>query len=267
MIKAMLLDIDNTLLNQEGMLSQATKDALALAQANSLQIILATARGYRSTQYIHEELNLTTPAVCHMGAMVYSYKQQRPLMTWPHPAQIAQRLAVVADELGIRISAYVKDEVWFNQLPEQPLRSDWLLKPNLAEALADLPSLEMVVVGEAAVNQMMQAIKGQPWAQQLSLGRLQEAGRTWLFINRIGINKAAALDWLLPRLGLDWHEAAACGDGTADLEMIQKAEWGLAAPGAHPIVKQAAHAPFTLEQNEPIASLVQEILARRGNKL
>lgn len=267
MIRALLLDIDNTLLNAAGVLSQATKDALALAQANDLQIILATARGYRSTACIHKELNLTTPVVCHMGAMIYDYQQQKPLMTWPHPAPVAQRLAALADELDIRISAYVKDEVWFNRRPEQPLRNDWLLKPNLAAALADQSSLEMVVVGEAAVYEMMQAIKGRPWAQQLSLGRLQEAGKTWLFINRAGVNKVSALEWLLPSLGLNWHVSAACGDGTADLEMIQKAEWGLAAPGAHPSVKQAAHAPFSLDQKEPIASLVQEILARRGNRL
>lgn len=266
MIKALLLDIDNTLLDINGDLSQATKEALVLARASGLQVILATARGYRSTEAIHAELKLATPVVCHVGAMVYDYHQQKPLMTWPIGSQAAQELARLASEQGLRISAYVDDEVWFNQIPDQPLRRDWSVKTDLAIALQEKSTLGMVVVGETAVNQMMPAITHSPWAKQVALGRLHEEDKTWLFINRAGINKASALDWLLPRLGLTWDETAACGDGTADLEMIQRAKWGLAAPLAHPTVKQAAHAPFTLEQSEPIASLVQEILARRGNK-
>lgn len=266
MIKALLLDIDNTLLDVNGQLSLATKEALALAQANDLQVILATARGYRSTAAIHAELQLATPVVCHMGAMVYDYHQRKPLMTWPLCTQVAQELACLANEQGLRISAYVGDEVWFNQMPDQPLRQDWLIKTDLADALQGKPTLEMVVVGEEAVSQMMQLIAQTRWANQVALGRLREADKTWLFINRAGINKASALDWLLPHLGLTWNETAACGDGTADLEMIKRAKWGLAAPLAHPSVRQAAHAPFVLEQSEPIASLVQEILVRHRNK-
>lgn len=266
MIKALLLDIDNTLLDVNGQLSQATKEALALAQVSGLQVILATARGYRSTEAIHAELKLATPVVCHMGAMVYDYHQQKPLMTWPLGSHLAQELARLANELGLRISAYVDDEVWFNQIPDHPLRRGWLVKNDLAAALQGKSTLEMVVVGEEAVNRMLPAITHSPWAKQVALGRLHEEDKTWLFINRAGINKASALEWLLPRLGLTWHETAACGDGTADLDMIQRAKWGLAAPLAHPTVKQASHAPFMLEQSEPIASLVQEILARRGNK-
>lgn len=267
MIKALLLDIDNTLLNADGQLSQATKEALILAQASGLQVILATARGYRSTQDIHRELQLTTPVVCHVGAMVYDYQQQKPLMTWPLSAEIAQELARLAAVLDVRISAYVDREVWFNQMPDQPLRHDWVLQTDLPTALAARSTLGMVVVGEEAVDRTMQAIRHTPLARQISLGRLQEEGKTWLFINRAGINKASALTWLLARLGLAWSETAACGDGTADLEMIQCAKWGLAAPLAHPTVKQAAHAPFILDPTEPIASLVQEILARRRSNI
>ncbi len=267
MIKALLLDIDNTLLDREGRLSSATKDAINLAQKVGLHIILATARGYRSTRPIHSELKLTCPVVCHMGAMVYDYGLEEPLMTWPLPTPIAQRLALLAQEQGVRISAYVGAEVWFNDQPEQPLQDDWLIKEDLVAALEGKPVLEMVVVGEKAVARMMEAIKQEPWAAQIALGKLQEGDKTWLFINRAGITKASALDWLLPHLGLQWDECAACGDGTADLEMIQRARWGLAAPLAHPSVQQAAHAPFELDQNEPIASLVQEIIARCGSNL
>lgn len=267
MIKALLLDIDNTLLGPEGQLSLATKGAIALAQNSGLKIILATARGYRSTRPIHSELELTCPVVCHMGAMVYDYELQKPLMTWPLPTQLAQRLASLASQQGVRISAYVDEEVWFNESPDQPLRDDWIIKEDLVSALEGQSVLEMVVVGETAVASMMEAIRQEPWAGQISLGKLQEAGKTWLFINRAGITKVSALDWLLPHLGLDWDDCAACGDGTADLEMIQRARWGLAAPLAHPSVKAAAHAPFALDQNEPIASLVQEIITRCGSNV
>ncbi len=267
MIKALLLDIDNTLLGPEGQLSPATKDAITLAQETGFKIILATARGYRSTRPVHRELGLTCPVVCHMGAMVYDYQQEKPLMTWPLPEQLAHRLARLADELGVRISAYVGEEVWFNQHPDRPLREDWLVKSDFVRALEGKSVLEMVVVGDKAVAKMMEAIEGEPWGAELSLGRLQEGDKTWLFINRAGITKVSALEWLLPHLGLDWSHCAACGDGTADLEMIQKAHWGLAAPLAHPSVREAAHAPFTLDPDEPIASLVQEIITRCGSNL
>ncbi len=263
MIKALILDIDDTLLNAQGQLTQATEAAIAEAQANDLQVILATARGYRSTAPIHRQLCLSTPAVCHAGAMVYDFAQEKPIKTWPLGPVIGRELAKLAAEHNVRISAYVDHEVWFNQMPEQPLRKDWVVKSDLAQALAGKSVLEMVVVGEAAVNTMEQAILASQLASQVAMGRWQEQGKTWLFIAQAGIDKARALDWLLPHLGLSWQGAAACGDGTADLGMLQRARWGLASPLSDPLVKKAAHAPFTLDPEEPIASLVQEILKRR----
>ncbi len=267
LIKALLLDIDNTLLNAAGELSPASKKAINRAQASGIQVILATARGYRSTQTIHRELQLTTPAVCHMGAMVYDYTIQKPIIAWPLCTNIAHELAQLASDQGIVISAYVGHEVWFNRMPDIPLRKDWVVQTDLVAALQGKSTLEMVVVDEKPIEAIIVAIKQMNWAKQVALGRLEEAGRNWLFITRAGISKASALDWLLPQLGLTWQDTAACGDGTADLEMIQRAQWGLAAPLAHPLVKEAAHAPFQVDQSEPIASLVQEILNRRGSKI
>lgn len=264
-IQALILDIDNTLLDQNGQLTSASRQAIAQAQKADIQVILATARGYRSTEPVWTELNLRSPVVCHVGAMVYDYKWQRPLQSWPLPPLLTRRLTFLAQELDIRLSAYVGDEVWFNKEPAEDLRPDWVVKTDFVRALDKTIALEMVVVDEPAVSKMLEAIKASPWQNELFLGHMEENGRTWLFITRAGINKATALDWLLPRLGLSWQVAAACGDSVTDLEMIQKAKWGLAAPLASPDIQAAHHASFYLDVNEPIAHLVQEILRQRRN--
>lgn len=263
MIKALLLDIDNTLLRLDGHLSQASIDAVTAAKNKGITVILATARGYRSTEPVHAKLQLTTPVVCHVGAMVYDYSRQAPLQTWPLDTNTAHELAQLADNLNLRISAYVGREVWFNRAPKEPLRPGWIVKEQLATALRGVSTLGMVVTGEEAVDRMILEIKRRPLVNFVSLGRLHEFERTWLYINKAGASKATALDWLLPRLDLSWQGAAACGDGLSDLEMITKAAWGLAAPLAHPLVKLAANAPFILDETEPVASLVQEILKQR----
>jgi Cof subfamily protein (haloacid dehalogenase superfamily) len=262
MIKALVLDIDDTLLGAHG-LSLASKQAIDQAQAHGLQVLLATARGYRSTAPIHQELNLSTPAICHAGAMVYDFDQQSPLMTWPLDNKVACHLARLAATENVRISAYVGREVWFSQPPQKPLRPDWFIQDNLESALAQAASvLEMVVVGESATDKMLQAIQASSLTDRVALSKIREQAKTWLFIARAGTDKARALNWLLPQMGLTWSSVAACGDGASDLQMIRQARWGLAAPKANSLIKKAAHAPFVLDVQEPIADLVEQVLCR-----
>jgi hydroxymethylpyrimidine pyrophosphatase-like HAD family hydrolase len=170
-------------------------------------------------------------------------------------------LTKLAAELDLTISAYVDHEVWFNRPPDGPLRSDWLVQTDLAASLQNASEvLEMVVVGENQVQQLRQSLLDRQLAANLNLTVVDQANETLMFIGRIGNDKAVALDWLFRRLGVNWSQVAACGDSSADLEMIRRAGWGLAAPAASEIVRQAHHAPLQLDPNEPIASLVERIL-------
>lgn len=265
MIKALALDIDNTLLNPQGELSAATLAAVREALEAGLQVVLATARGYRSTAPIHRQLGLTTPAVCHAGALVYDFARAQPLATWPLPRELAISLARLAEQLQLTVSAYVGAEVWFNRPPDAPLRPDWSICSDLPAALARVPEiLEMVVVGTAEGRRFQQALLEQDWAGQLSLTAVREPEHDVLFIGRTGIDKATALDWLWSRLGLDWSQVAACGDSSSDLQMVQRAGWGVAPPAASQLIRSAAHPPLQLDCAEPIASLVRQILRQQA---
>jgi 5-amino-6-(5-phospho-D-ribitylamino)uracil phosphatase len=70
MIKLLALDLDGTLLNSSGQISNANKTAVKLAEGSGVLVTIATGRRFRDALPVALELELNAPVVCHNGALI-----------------------------------------------------------------------------------------------------------------------------------------------------------------------------------------------------
>ena len=79
-------------------------------------------------------------------------------------------------------------------------------------------------------------------------------------------SKAAALQWLCQRLGVDPTEVVAVGDGENDKEMLQFAGLGVAMGNAHPACQAAADVVIGTCSEAGVADFLEKLLVEGENK-
>lgn len=70
MIKLLALDLDGTLLNSRGKISEENKSAIQKAEEKGVLVTIATGRRFRDALPVALELELNAPVICHNGAML-----------------------------------------------------------------------------------------------------------------------------------------------------------------------------------------------------
>lgn len=70
MIKLLALDLDGTLLNSSGKISEANKQAIKKAEEKGVLVTIATGRRFRDARPVGLELELNAPLITHNGALL-----------------------------------------------------------------------------------------------------------------------------------------------------------------------------------------------------
>ncbi|HEX8288823.1 MAG TPA: Cof-type HAD-IIB family hydrolase [Pyrinomonadaceae bacterium] len=70
MIKLLALDLDGTLLNSKGVISEANKQAIKKAEERGVLVTIATGRRFRDARPVGLELELNAPLITHNGALL-----------------------------------------------------------------------------------------------------------------------------------------------------------------------------------------------------
>ncbi len=70
MIKLLALDLDGTLLNSRGEISNKNLEAIEQAEASGVLVTIATGRRFRDALPVARQINLNAPLICHNGALI-----------------------------------------------------------------------------------------------------------------------------------------------------------------------------------------------------
>ncbi len=70
MIKLLALDLDGTLLNSRGEISEKNLEAIQQAEERGVLVTIATGRRFRDARPVGLQLNLNAPLICHNGALL-----------------------------------------------------------------------------------------------------------------------------------------------------------------------------------------------------
>ena len=244
MIRLIATDLDGTLLQPGGVLSDRTRATLDAVEAD---VVVVTARPPRFVQ----DLALTGTAICANGAMIYDLTTREVTHAQTVPLdvvrKVADALAGVIPNVGIAVETgmEVLSEPGFLGFGQKfPHRTLELLDHVVEEAQQVVQILAWAPDSEA--DHMMEVAR-EAVGQHVTV--THSGGLGLLDISPPGVTKAATLESLCNARGIGKDEVIAFGDMPNDLSVLGWAGTAYAMGNAHPLVKEACsnHAPPNTE--------------------
>jgi Cof subfamily protein (haloacid dehalogenase superfamily) len=215
------LDIDGTVLHEDGSLSLSVADEVRRVVALGHVVTLATGRSWESTRPVLEDLELTPQyVVCANGALIMKRDESKPdayerfFMETFDPTEV----------LGL-IQPHLSEGSYMVEYPDGFRKytvgmEDWNLENAVEvpfEELVTSPVTRVVVVSPSHDEEEFLRIVDRIGLSQVSYAIGWTA---WLDIAPKGVNKATALERVRQWLGFERSQMVAVGDGRNDVDML-----------------------------------------------
>ncbi|MGH3438776.1 MAG: HAD family hydrolase [Sciscionella sp.] len=237
--KLIALDIDGTLVNEAGTVSDAVMRAVSAAARRS-HIVLATGRTAMGVAAVLDLLGLPDlTTVCSNGSVIRYPGGELTVRTAFDPAPVVELLNEKVPGAVFAVEHPGVGNMYTSSFTQDELAGD-LRQVSLAELIA------------AKVPRMIAKWPERTWQEiNLAMASVTLPGtvatmdygtNAWLTCVPTDTSKAAALEELRATLGVSNRDTAAIGDGTNDVEMLSWAARGVAMGQAPDIVKAAAGA-------------------------
>lgn len=242
MIRLVALDIDGTLLDSSNRLSDANAAAVREALAQGAQVVLATSRWFHLARLTAASLGLTTPLICHNGALVKHPQDGQELLHLRLDRDFARQVAALGDERRYMMFTTVDHVTYMRPQGDGPKRlpADMRVSERHAEAVARAAPTAILIFGEEAVDEVWGAFH-ERYGQRVNFSRNHSLTFPhYLVLTHAQADKGRSLEIVCGELGMDPAEAMAIGDSQADVAMFRVVGCGVAMGNAPPAVREAA---------------------------
>jgi len=265
MYKLIAIDIDDTLLNDEIIVTQATKEALKNAIEAGVTVTLATGRMFSSAQKIAKQIDLNVPIITYQGALVKTLLDDTILYEKNVPAEAARQILQYSQEHHLHLQLYVNDQLYgaednariqgYSKLVNIPYH----IEPDL-EKLIHEPNHKMLMIDEPEVIDKHLAILQEKFGEQLHITKSKPH---YLEITHPEATKGHALQFMAEHIGCSIEQTIAIGDAQNDREMVQVAGLGVAMGNAVPSLKEVADYVTLSNNDDGVKHVIEKFIFNR----
>lgn len=270
MIKRIFADMDGTLLTPEGIVSDATAQAI---KASHIPVTLVSARAPLEMKDAIDKLGLNTPQIGFNGGLIY----ERTGNDWK---TISARLittitareilnAVKSNFPHVSLSYYDKYR-WYADNIDHGIQYEQKLtgqSPTILpiEEVFSQPNLEvfkiMMITFDSEEMQRLKAYFNQANYQGISVA---QAGTAYLEITNIDAKKSRGINYILEQERLSKNETAAFGDGYNDLPMLNMVGLPVVMGSAQEDIKKVAKFVTKSNVEDGVAYALQTLPEFKG---
>ena len=258
-------DMDDTLLNERGLLSPATIEAIEAARAAGAELVLASGRMPCAMRAFSKQLGVTLPMIAYNGAELIDPNTDESLYRLYVSPELSLELIQYCEELGWHGQAYDGDDfltpvdnelareyrdsvygVAHMRVTNQPLSQcvNWPQPKLLAICTPDRTADLLVQVKEKFEGRLVCAVSRPHYIECTS----PMAG------------KERALRELCRQLNVPAEEVIAFGDGQNDVGMIRFAGLGCAVANAREEVRAQADLVAPSNHEDGVAQVIMRLL-------
>lgn len=275
-IKAIVLDIDGTLLNSEKKISEKTKQSLIHAQKKGVKVILASGRPTSGMLSLAKELLMDVYEgflVSYNGAVAMDCLTHQPIFSKVIPNDSAKKILnhlkqfqlipMINDETYMYVNDVYNNQL---QLPDGPFNiieyesrgGQFLLceVKDLAE-FVDFPLYKILIAGDPEYLQQNHLAIKEPFLDQVTAAF---SAPFYLEFTMKGIDKAKALNEIAAQLSITQNEILSFGDGQNDRSIIEYAGTGIAMGNAVDELKEIADDVTLSNDEDGIAVALEKYL-------
>lgn len=259
-------DLDGTLLREDRTVSHRTVAALAAAEKAGIDVFFVTGRPVRWMDVVAEHTAGHGIAICANGAGVYDLHRDRLLSCDPlddaDAARIAGalRAAVPGTSFALeRAHSFHREPGYATPWGEMPSALIAPVEDLLTHATGE-PLLKLLARHDSADPDAFLATALELLGDQAEFTRSSTSAL--LEISRAGVTKATTLARCCAERGIAPTEVLAFGDMPNDLAMLAWAGTAYAVANAHPAVLAATAHHTAANEDDGVALVVEELLAR-----
>ncbi|HEX6044369.1 MAG TPA: Cof-type HAD-IIB family hydrolase [Pyrinomonadaceae bacterium] len=280
-ISLLALDLDGTLLNRRGQISDRNRTAIENARAAGVHVALVTGRRFRDSRPIALELGLDVPVISHNGALTKHAETLQTVSVLPLPLAAAREALRVGREAGADpllsddyegLGTLVYDRIsgentavhkyidWARRIHGEEEGQRSVLQVESLEAYLDHEPIHLAFSGSfARMDQLEELLHAELGATVKILGtKYPEQDFTLIDIVNPAASKGAGVAATAAELGVSPDEIMAIGDNYNDLEMLLFAGTGVVMANAPLSLREIAGLHPTASNSEDGVALAIE---------
>lgn len=255
-VKALVFDIDRTLTNYEGEVTEATLNALKKAKEKGLYTAVCSGRGYPS---IHRKIMpLFDEEALHVVAGGSQVVRTNGEVLWEQKIDktIVEEILSLTQTNNLNtifISAhalYAYEPIYSNLI-----KNSWGLNVRHMEVM-NPDHIALIYISEPSFE-FLEYLEKHPMLDFKKM--TSNSGKPYVDITAKGVNKATALQVWSEKTGIALSQVIGFGDSKNDIEFLQSCGVGVAMGNADESVKQIATKVIGHTDNNGLAEYILEI--------
>ena len=287
MYKLVTVDLDGTLLNSYGEVTENTKEKIKKTQEKGVEIMIASGRPIDSIKTIAEEINSKKYFIAGNGAIIYDIQKEKIIYEKYIPRQKIIEIAKICEENNISYNIYTEKNIITQDLKynvlyyyKENLKKDAnkitsIIKvDSILEYVKNEPNIKCLKITVCDENQTifksivrrLRAIENIDVMDVSHMSRKVfkqgtediEIGYFYTEISSTQVNKWQAIKYLLPILQIKPEEVIGIGDNINDKEMIENAGLGVCMGQSTPVIKEISDEITDSNTEEGVANVLEK---------
>jgi Cof subfamily protein (haloacid dehalogenase superfamily) len=262
--KLMAVDIDGTLLDSHGILTEGTRKAITAGVERGLIFTISTGRPLQGVEYLNGLLSLDLPYITYNGAMVIMGKSKEILYEQKLSPEDSDRIIDLGKKFDTTIIIWADNKLFVTELNErvQKYKEISKVEPVLINDLHELLKAGVTKIlwyDEIDKIEKYQSEVGKYLGDSVNFHTSRP-----MFLEFVDkrASKAIAMERLGEHFGIVRSEMIAIGDGFNDLSMIEYAGLGVAMANAKDAIKEKADFITLSNDEDGVAHVINKFILK-----
>ena len=267
MYKLVAVDLDGTLLNSYGQISEKNKEIIQKALKKGIKIVLTSGRGLMSVKNLAAEVGTNEYIICGNGAIVYNLKEEKLEYDKFLSKKKVLQLIKICEKNSIYYSIYTQNGIITKSLnynvlfynfenatkPDNKKSNIYITKDiyNYILEREENDYIKITICDDNSIifNSTIKKLREAKDVEVLDVGHMsRKIIKTGTQIHTIeyfytevsskNVNKWNAIEFLIQKLGINKEEVIAIGDNINDQTMLENAGLGVAMGNSAPYIKK-----------------------------
>ena len=260
MIKAVFSDLDGTLLNENGTVSEETKKMIKKLKKAGIKFFIATGRSFLAMKRFYDHLELDTEIVNYNGAVIHNSDGGK-IFELTLDDSVARELIDYGRKNNLYYHGF-SNEKWYLEDYNDTAKA-YGAKSQLQENIINfdnMPKLDfnkMMFINDAETTKIVDSYVIEKYKNKIYKGL---SSSTFLEIMNPDVSKGNAVKFLLEKYGFQPDEVIAFGDAENDLEMLFSVKYGVAMENANDEVKSKVNYIAPKNTENGVALFLEDFL-------
>lgn len=269
--KLIAIDMDGTLLNSKGRVTERNKEAIRKATEKGVKVVISTGRIFTSAMYYARLIGLVTPIIACNGAYVSEYHRDNVILENPIDKKDIIEVFKVFEEKDLYYHFYdnenfytrdldfnsLKYYKWNEKQPEEDRINIEIIKNPIDFINKNNKKIYKIVVMDDDVDKIIKTRK------ELSNRNNIDIVSSWhgtIDIMFKGVSKGNALEELCKLHKIKEKEVIAIGDNENDLSMLKFAGTSVAMKNGIDIVKDYSDIVTDSNDEDGVAKVIEKLI-------